>query len=333
MGFFGFRKKRTVMFWGSFFLFCLPLVVKSGYLISILIVIGLYAIVAEGLGLLMGYAGQVSFGQAAFYGLGAYTAAILATRYHCPPLLCIIAAPILPSLVAFLIGRPILRLREHYLVLATLGFGIFVYVLFKNFGGLTGGPSGLTGIPYLKIGPLTLIKDQHYYYLVWSTLGLILLGMANLTRSPIGRVFKAIHSSERAAGAVGIDTATLKLQAFVLSAFLAGFAGGLYAFWITFISPSPFGFTSSVEFALMVVVGGMGTLWGPVLGAAIIVGLTEFLRWIVPLVLPNAGGEFEIIFFGMIFVLIMLFRPQGLLTVETANLAAREDACVGELDA
>lgn len=261
----------------------------------------------------MGYAGQVSFGHAAFYGLGAYTAAVLATRCQWPPLLCLLAAPFLPALVAAVIGRSILRLREHYLALTTLGFGILVFTLFKDFTGLTGGPSGLAGIPYLNIGPLVLDQDWEYYCLVWFMLGLTVLGMANLTRSPIGRAFRAIHTSEKAAQAAGIDTATLKTQAFALSALLAGLAGSLYAFWVTFISPSPFGFTTSIEFALMVVVGGLGTLWGPVLGAAIIVGLTELLRWAVPMVLPDAGGECEIIFFGIIFVLIMLFRPQGIL--------------------
>lgn len=299
-------------------LFCgvivsLPLIIKSTYILGILILIALYAIVAEGLGVLMGYAGQVSFGQAAFYGLGAYTAAILATRCHLPPLFCLIVAPVLPTLVALIIGRSILRLREHYLALATLGFGIFVYALFKEFAGLTGGPSGLTGIPYLSLGPFILDRDWKYYYLVWFILGLVLVSIDNLTRSPVGRAFMAIHASEKATEAAGIDTTTLKVQAFGLSACLAGLAGALYAFWVTFISPSPFSFTASVEFVLMVVIGGLGTLWGPLLGAAIIVGLTEFLRWAVRIIMPEAGGEFEIIFFGLIFVLIMLFRPQGLL--------------------
>ncbi|MEW6193217.1 MAG: branched-chain amino acid ABC transporter permease [Bacillota bacterium] len=305
---------------------CLPLVVKNAYLLSILIVIGLYAIIAQGLGILMGFAGQVSFGQAAFYGLGAYTAAILATRYGWPPVLCLFVAPFVPTLAALVIGRPILRLREHYLVLATLGFGILVFALFKEFTGFTGGPSGLGGIPYLRIGPLVLDGDREFCYLVWTILGLTLLGMANLTNSPVGRVFRAIHTSERAAEAVGIDTAALKLQAFALSAFLAGLAGGLYSFWVTFISPAPFGFTTSVEFVLMVVVGGLGTLWGPVLGAAIIVGLDKLLQWAVPLVLPEAGGEFEIIFFGIIFVLIMLFRPKGILVPGTLRVLTGEAA-------
>ncbi|MDP3045609.1 MAG: branched-chain amino acid ABC transporter permease [Eubacteriales bacterium] len=312
---------------------CVPLFVKSNYVLSILIVIGLYAIIVQGLGLLMGYAGQVSFGQAAFYGLGAYTAAILATKCDWPPVLCVLVAPFLPALVALIIGRPILRLREHYLVLATLGFGILAFAAFNESIALTGGPSGLTGIPYLSIGPLVLDNDRSYYYVVWGVLGLVILAVANLTCSPIGRAFKAIHASEQAAQSAGIDTALLKLQAFVFSAFLAGLAGGLYAFWVTFVGPSPFGFTASIEFVLMAVVGGLGTLWGPVLGSAIIVGLAEFLRWGVPILLPKVGGEFEIVFFGIIFVLIMLLRPQGILAPGRpsgmSGVAVKEEKCSG----
>ncbi|ACA59204.1 branched-chain amino acid ABC transporter permease [Candidatus Desulforudis audaxviator] len=291
-----------------------PLVVKSSYFLGIFVIAGLYSIVAVGLGLLLGYAGQVSFGQAAFYGLGAYTAAILSGTYGWPPLLALAAAPFLPAVVAAVIGRPILRLREHYLVLGTLGFGILVYILLKEFVGLTGGPSGYTGIPYLSIGGLVLNTDVQFFYLVWFFAFLTLVGAWNLVNSRIGRALRAIHGSEVAAEAAGIDTARLKLKVFILSAFLAGLAGGLYAFYITFVSPSPFGFHASIQFVLMAVVGGAATVWGPVVGAFVIVGLIEFLRWAVPVVLPKAGGEFEIIFFGIILVLVLLFRPEGILS-------------------
>jgi len=133
-----------------------------------------------------------------------------------------------------------------------------------------------------------------------------------LVRSRVGRALRAISESEHAAENAGIDTAKLKLQAFIFSALLAGLAGGLYAFYVTFISPSPFGFHASVQFVLMAVIGGLGTFWGPLLGAAVVVTLGEFLRWAVPLVIPGAGGEYQIIFFGLILVLLMIFRPEGL---------------------
>lgn len=290
----------------------LPLLVKSNYLLGIFIIIGLYTIVVIGLGILMGYAGQVSFGQAAFFGLGGYTAAILSTHYSWPSLAALLVAPVLAGLVAVVIGRPTLKLKEMYLALATLAFGILVHILFAEGGELTGGPSGLTGIPYLSVGGLVFDRDLEFYYLVWAVVAVVSLGVKNMIDSRIGRALKAIRESEHAAGTSGIDTSVLKFQAFIFSAALAGLAGGLYAFYITFVSPSPFGFHTSVQFVLMAVVGGLGTIWGPFLGVTLVVVLGEALRWAVPLVIPGAGGEYQIIFFGIILMLIMIFKPDGL---------------------
>ena len=290
----------------------LPFIIKSNYLLSVFIVIGIYALVVEGLGLLMGYAGQVSFGQAAFFGIGGYAVAILSTRYHWDTVAALAAAAIIPSVVAFIIGRPTLKLRELYLALATLAFGLLVHIIFNEGRELTGGPSGLTGIPYLSVGGFLFNRDIKFYYLVWAFVLLVFLAVRNLDRSRIGRAMRAIRDSELAAEANGINTALLKLQAFVFSAFLAGLAGGLYAYYITFVSPSPFGFNMSVQFVLMAVIGGLGTVWGPVLGVALVVGLGEVLRWIIPVIMPNAGGEYQIVFFGVILVLVMIFKPEGL---------------------
>jgi len=289
-----------------------PLFIDNNYLLGILIVIGLYTIVVQGLGILMGYAGQISFGHAAFFGLGSYTVAILTTRFHWPSMLTLLAAPVLPGLIAAIIGRPTLKLRELYLALATLGFGILVHILFNEGKEITGGPSGLSGIPHLSLGGLCVDSDIKFFYLVWAIVFLVLLEVHNLINSRVGRALRAIHESEHAAETAGIDTAKLKLQAFVFSAFLAGLAGGLYAFYVTFISPSPFSFHTSVQFVLMAVVGGLGTFLGPLLGVSLVVALGEFLRWAVPLVIPGAGGEYQIIFFGLILVILMIFRPEGL---------------------
>lgn len=290
----------------------LPPLLGSNYLLGILIVIGLYTIIVIGLGILMGYAGQVSFGHAAFFGLGGYAVAILTTHYHWPTPAALLAALVLPGLVAALIGRPTLKLKELYLALATLAFGILVHILFNEGREITGGPSGLTGIPYLSLGGLVFDRDLKFYYLVWVTVLVVTLGVKNMIESRIGRALKAVRESEHAAETSGIDTAALKLQAFIFSAVLAGLAGGLYAFYVTFVSPSPFGFHTSVQFVLMAVVGGLGTLWGPLLGVSLVVILGEVLRWAVPLVIPGAGGEYQIIFFGIILMLVMIFRPEGL---------------------
>ncbi len=290
----------------------LPLLIKSNYLLGILIIIGLYAIIVIGLGILMGYAGQVSFGHAAFFGIGGYTVAVLTTACHWPSIAALIAALILPGLVAAIIGGPTLKLKELYLALATLAFGILVHILFNELKGITGGPSGLTGIPYFTVGGLVFDRDIRFYYLVWSAVLLVSLGVNNLIHSRVGRAMRAVRESEHASESVGIDTAALKLQAFVFSAVLAGLAGGLYAFYVTFISPSPFGFHTSVQFVLMAVVGGLGTFWGPLLGAGLVVALGEALRWATPLVIPGAGGEYQIIFFGAILMLVMIVKPGGL---------------------
>lgn len=293
-------------------LMVIPLVVQSNYLFSTLVVIGLYTIVVQGLGILMGYAGQVSLGHAAFFGLGAYTAAILATRFHWPTLAALIAAIALPALIAAVIGRQTLKLRELYLALATLGFGILVHIIFNEGGELTGGPSGLSDIPHLAIGRFVLNSDQEFFVLVWLIVILLLIAIRNLINSRVGRALCAIRESEYAAQNAGIDCAQLKLQAFIFSALLAGLGGGLYAFYVTFISPSPFSFHASIQFVLMAVIGGLGTFWGPLLGAVTVVALSELLREVVPLVIPGAGGEYQIIIYGIILIVLMVYQPGGL---------------------
>lgn len=304
------KKYRELILFALFLV--IPLIVHSNYLFGLLVVIGLYTIVVQGLGILMGYAGQISLGHAAFFGLGSYTAAILTTRFHWLPLPALLAAIILPGIVAALIGRQTLKLKELYLALATLGFGILVSILFTEGGELTGGPSGISGIPYLVIGHFVLNSDQEFFILVWVIAALVFLGIRNLIHSRTGRALCAIRESEYAAENAGIDCARLKLQAFIFSALLAGLSGGLYAFYVTFISPSPFSFQASVQFVLMAVLGGLGTFWGPLLGAAVVVLLGELLREVVPLIIPGAGGEYQIIIYGIILVALMIFRPQGL---------------------
>lgn len=296
-------------------LLIIPLLLNSNYIFGTMIVIGLYTIIVQGLGILMGYAGQVSFGHAAFFGLGAYTAAILTTRFHWPSLAALIVAIVLPGIVAAIIGRQTLKLRELYLALATLGFGIFIHIVFTEGGEITGGPSGISGIPHLGIGRFVLSGDREFYILVWLILVLVLIGIRNLVRSRSGRALCAIRESEYAAENAGIDCVHLKWQAFIFSALLAGLAGGLYAFYVTFISPSPFTFHASVQFVLMAVIGGLGTFWGPLLGAAVVVALSEILKELVPLIIPGAGGEYQIIIYGIILVTLMIYRPQGLSSI------------------
>lgn len=313
-------------------LLVVPLLIRSNYLYSIMIVIALYSIIGQGLGILMGYAGQISFGHAAFYGLGGYTAAILTTRYSLPALPALLAAVLLPGIVALLMGKPILKLRELYLALATLGFGILAHILFSEGQGLTGGPSGISGIPRFSFAGFVIDNDQKFYIMVWLIILGLLIGIRNLIHSRIGRALCAIRESEYAAENAGIDCAALKLQAFVFSAALAGLAGGLYAFYVTFVSPSPFSFQASVQFVLMVVVGGLGTFWGPLLGAAVVVILSEVLREFIPMLIPSAGGEYQIIVYGIILILLMVFRPEGLSSLDGIFERRKKTALSGAVE-
>ncbi len=290
----------------------IPLVVRSGYILGMLNFIGLNAIAAMGLTLLMGYAGQVSLGQAAFFGLGAYASGILTATYGVNPWVAMAIACLLTGCVAFAIGTPIFRLSGLLLAMATLGFGIIVYYVQVNWTSLTGGPSGLTGIPPLSLGGFRFDRDARFFYLVWGWVFLLLALALNLADSRIGRALRAIHGGELAAQMAGVDTTRLKLQIFVVSAVYTAIAGSLYAHYLTFINPSPFGFGYSIELLVMVVLGGLTSLWGALLGAATVTFLSELLRAIMPRLMSRTQAEYEIVLFGLLLMGFMIFMPKGL---------------------
>jgi branched-chain amino acid transport system permease protein len=291
----------------------LPWVLKGDYYVSALIFIGIHAIMALGLNLLMGYAGQISLGHAAFYGIGAYTSAILTTMLRWSPWLGLAAAAVVAALIAYLIGKPTLKLRGHYLAMAPLGFGIIMRIVFLEYYPLTGGTSGLTGVPPLSIAGHELLSDRQYYYVVWFfAIGLIWLSY-NIVESRVGRALRAVHGSEAAAASVGVDTAKYKLQVFVLSGMYCGLAGALYAHYVRFVNPDPFGFMFSIELVVMVVIGGMASIWGAIVGASTITMLGQALQQF---------EDFDVIVFGLILMLVMVFMPMGL-TKAAVDLVAR----------
>jgi branched-chain amino acid transport system permease protein len=291
---------------------CLPLGVQSRYYQSIAVIIGLHTIAAVGLSLLMGYAGQVSLGHAAFYGLGAYVSGIASTNLGLNPWLAMPVAALLTGGMAAAIGTPIFRLRGHFLAMATLGWGIIVYIVFNELREVTGGPSGLTGIPNLSLFGLPLDTDVRYYYLVWSfALGVIFLSR-NIVDSRVGRALRAIHGSESAAAALGVNTARYKLAVFTLSAVYASLAGSLYAHYLLFVNPPPFSFKFSIELLVMVMIGGLAHIWGALFGAGLITILGESLRATVPLLMGHASGEYEIIAFGLVLMATMIALPEGM---------------------
>lgn len=290
-----------------------PWTVRSTYVLSALVFVALNGMAALALSLVMGFAGQVSLGQAAFYAIGAYVSGVLTASYGWNPWLALAVAVAAGALTAFLVGLPIFRLSGLLLAMATLGFGIILYYVLVNWASVTGGPSGLTGIPPLAIGGVQLDSDRRMAWLAWGAL-LLVLGLAgNLVDSRVGRALRAIHGSEPAAEAAGVDTARYKLGVFAVAGGVTALAGALYAHYLKFINPSPFGFAFSIELVVMVVLGGVASLWGAVLGAALVVGLVEALRALLPLLTVSHGAaEYEIVVFGLLLMVFMIFLPGGL---------------------
>jgi branched-chain amino acid transport system permease protein len=294
------------------FIGTLPLWVRTPYALSNMVLIGIYSLVTIGLCLLMGYAGQISLGQAAFFGLGAYGSGILTVRFGWSPWIALLFAALLTAAIAYFIGIPMFRLRSHYLAMGTLAFGAIITIVMNEWKVYTGGPTGLPGIPRLTLGTVPIKSDVAYYYLAWGTTILGLIIALNLVRSRFGRALRAIRDSEPAAQSLGIDTGRYKLATLVISAIYASVAGSLYAHYIIFISPTAFDFGVSVRLVLMVAVGGLASIWGAPFGTAAVILLTMALREIVPLFTRYGSGEHQIIAYGLLLVVIMIFMPDGL---------------------
>ncbi len=280
-----------------------------------LVNVGVYALIfslaALGLSLLMGLAGQVSLGQAGFFAVGAYTSAVLVTRYEWRALPASVVAVAVTMLVAFAVGLPLLRLRGHYLALATLGFGIIVSVLAAE-SELLGATSGIFGIPKPRANGRTYDSTGEYFLLLVPVVVLGLLLARNVVESRLGRALGAVNDSEVAAESLGVDTFRLRLQVFVLSAAYASVAGTAFAHWVSVVNPNAANFPLSVKFLLMAVLGGVGTVYGALVGAFAVEGLDEGLRRLIPEIVPGATGEVQLIGFGVVLTAVMIFQPAGL---------------------
>lgn len=302
---------------------------------SLYTLMGLFAIVAIGLSLLMGFAGQISLGQGAFYALGAYTAGILTVGLDpderflpeagIDPALAVLAAPVLTGLVAAVIGVPLLRLRGHYLAFATLALHLILLAVIVAQSRFTGGQDpGLAVIEPLEIFGWQITgvtgASPRHTAIVWALVLVTLLLALNLVRSRPGRALQAIATSERTAAAAGVNVAAYKLRLFVLSAGLAGLAGALYVFMLQFLSPDAFGVFLSIQFVVMVAVGGLGSIYGAVVGAVAITWLEHELRelgtrpTLLGFELPDQAPQvFSVGVFAVILIVVILFFPRGLL--------------------
>jgi branched-chain amino acid transport system permease protein len=290
----------------------LPLVLPNRYFYDVAILVGLNAIVCVGLNLLVGFAGQISLGHAGFFGLGAYVSAILSSKYGWPAALALVAAAAAVALAALALGRPILRLKGHYLAMATLGFGIIVAIVIETEKGLTGGPDGMPVAPFAAFG-LALAGERAWYWVVGALLIATVWVSLNIIESPLGRALRAIHGSAVAAEALGVDIARAKLLVFALSAVLAAVAGALTAHYSGFVTPSKVGFLHSIELVTMVVLGGLASTYGAVVGAAILTALPQLL---------TVFKDYESLVFGLVLMATMILMPRGLVPT-LARLAAR----------
>jgi branched-chain amino acid transport system permease protein len=291
-----------------------PLAVSNPYNLGILNLIGVYVIVVLGLNLFIGYAGQISLGHAAFFGLGAYGSAILTATYNFSAWPAMILTAAAMALVALALGVPILRLSGHYLAMATLGFNYVVHSILVQWDAVTGGPAGLSGIPPLSFFGFSFDSDVKFHYLVWTAALVALTLCLNLVRSGVGRGLAALAQDEVAAATLGVNVRRDKVQVFVLSAVFASVAGSLYAHYFGYVNPDAFSIFKSLDLVIMVVVGGLGSIWGTLFGVGFIV------------VLPHATDFFENypdILHGVILVVILLFLPQGFITGLVDNIKIR----------
>jgi branched-chain amino acid transport system permease protein len=282
------------------------------YYLSQLTFVCIYALVGVGLMLLTGYTGQISLGHAAFLAVGAYTEAVLQAK-GVPFGFSLIAAGVLAGLAGIVIGLPALRLTGIYLVIATIAFGFIVQEVVTRWDAVTRGNTGITLKP-ITVAGFTFDEEWKLYYLALAVLAVVMLGVLNLLRAPTGRAFVAIRDSEISAQSMGIHLARYKTAAFALSAAITGLAGALYAHKLSFISPEQFGILLSIELAMMIFIGGIGSLHGAVYGAIFLIALPQLIA-VAKDFLPAAIGHqtgLEPTVFGLIMVLVILFEPLGI---------------------
>jgi len=287
---------------GAAFLLVLPRLMPGSYQLHLLNLAGIYVIVVLGLNFILGWAGQISLGHAAFWGLGAYASALLTTRLGWPFAGGLVAAIVLTGLFGVVVGIPTLRLRGHYLAMATVGVAEIVRLVLVNWEPVTGGALGVKNVPPASFGPLLIRTELSFYYLILAWALLALLGAWQLQRSTFGRILQAIRDSEIAAEVMGVDAPRYKVLAFALSAVYAGIGGCLYAHLSGYISPDTYGFDQTVVFVTMLVLGGAGSLAGCVLGAVLLTFLPEWLRVL---------KDYYMVIYGVSVLLLMVFLPGG----------------------
>jgi len=290
-------------------LLVLPFVLPNNFYLDLVIRMVINAVIVLGLNLLIGFAGQISMGHAGFLGIGAYASAVLPSHFGWHPLLAMAAGALATGLLAALVARPIFKLKGHYLAMATLGLGIIINIVLRNEASWTGGPDGMP-VPAFALLGFELSNDKHWYWVVAALLAVSVWASLNLIDSPFGRALRALHGSEVAAQVVGVDVVRYKVAIFVLSAVFASLMGSITAHYVGFVTPNLADFFHSIELITMVVIGGMASVYGSLLGAVLLTAL--------PQALATFEG-WETVAFGAILMLFMIFLPKGLVPTLAAK--------------
>ena len=281
-----------------------PFLGAGQYLIRMATLSLVYVVLALGMNLIMGYMGQMSFGHAAFWGIGAYTSAILSTRFGWDTTITFLAAVLISGLFGFLLGTPVLKLKGYYLTIVTLGFCEIMRMVMLNWVDLTGGPMGIKQIPRFTFFGIKLATTRSYYYIILVICILVTILVYRLVNSRYGLAILSIRDDDAAAEAMGINIVRYKISTFVISSMIAGLAGAFFAHYISYIDSSYLTSTTSQNICVMVILGGLGSLPGTYLGAIVLTLLPELLRGL---------SEYRMLIYGVVMVLMVLFVPSGLL--------------------
>ncbi len=296
-------KKKTFLLLLFILTMAVGIVIKNPFILNMLSMAALTVIVVTGLNLLLGFAGQISLGHAGFVALGAYISSLLSVKLGINPWAAIFVAVLASSLFGAIIGYPTLKLKSHYLAMATLAIGEIIHIVVNNYVELTGGPQGFSGMPMLSLFGFVLDNETRFYFFIWPVTFLLILLSINLVGSRFGRAYKAIKSKENAAYAFGVNVHMYKVFIFTVSVFYASLAGALYAFYIGFISPSSFGLTQSIDYIVMVVIGGMGNFFG--------IFFTTIILSVLPNILTSIEDYWPIVN-GLLLIFAMMVIPNGM---------------------
>lgn len=290
-------------------LLVLPFVLPNSFYVDLVIRMAINAVIVLGLNLLIGFAGQISLGHAGFLGIGAYASAVLPTHFGWHPILALGAGAVAAGLLAALVARPIFKLKGHYLAMATLGLGIIINITLRNEATWTGGPDGMP-VSAIDLFGFELSNEKHWYWVVALLLSVSVWASLNLINSPFGRALRALHGSEVASQVVGVDVVRYKVAIFVLSAVFASVMGSVTAHYVGFVTPNLADFFHSIELVTMVVVGGMASVYGSLVGAVLLTALPQAL---------TAFEGWETVAFGTILMACMIFMPKGLVPTLAAK--------------